>query len=36
MLEMLENDTPVSGSELKRLIDLGFFLLEKAAKEKIR
>lgn len=34
--EKLENDVPISQTELKRLSDLGFYLLEKAAKEKIK
>ena len=34
--EKLENDVPISQPELKRLSDLGFYLLEKAAKEKIK
>ena len=34
MLEMLENDRPVHKSTLKRLIELGFFILEQSAREK--
>jgi hypothetical protein len=32
--EKLEGHRPVSASEMKRTLDLGFFILEKAAKEK--
>jgi hypothetical protein len=31
--EKLEDHRPVSASELKRIVDLGFFILEKAAEE---
>jgi hypothetical protein len=31
--EKLEGHRPVSASELKRIMDLGFFILEKAAEE---
>ena len=36
MLEKLEAGDDVSGSELKRLIDAGYGLLQRAAKEKVR
>lgn len=35
-LEKLENGRPVSGSELKRLVDLGFRILENATMEKYK
>lgn len=34
MLEILENGRPVHKSNLKRLIELGFFILEQSAREK--
>jgi hypothetical protein len=34
MLDKLENGRPVHRSELKRLIELGFYILEQSAKEK--
>ena len=36
VLEKLENGRPVSGSELKRLVDLGFHILENATMEKYK
>ena len=36
VLEKLENGRPVSGSELKRLVDLGFRILENATMEKYK
>jgi hypothetical protein len=36
MLENVEKDEPVSLSAVKRLMDLGFYILQKAAEEKIR
>ena len=36
VLEKLENGRPVSGSELKRLVDLGFRILENASMEKYK
>ncbi len=36
MQEKLEAGMPVSGSDLKRLMDAGFHVLGKAAKEKIK
>jgi hypothetical protein len=36
VVEMLENGRPVSGQEMKRLIESGYLLLQKAAEEKIR
>lgn len=33
VMEKLEGHRPVSTSELKRIMDLGFFILEKAAEE---
>ncbi|MDL1942912.1 hypothetical protein FBQ99_11260 [Chloroflexi bacterium CFX2] len=35
-LEQLESGRPVSGQKMKRLIDEGYLLLEKAAAEKVR
>jgi hypothetical protein len=35
-LENIENDKPVSESHLKGLMKLGFYILQKAAEEKIR
>lgn len=35
MLEKSEKGHPIQKSELKRMMDLGFFILEKAAEEKI-
>lgn len=34
MLEKLENGSPVHKSNLKRLFELGFFILEQSAREK--
>ncbi|MBK7453841.1 MAG: hypothetical protein IPJ46_09030 [Anaerolineales bacterium] len=34
MLDKLENGRPVHSSNLKRLIELGFFILEQSAREK--
>ena len=36
MLENIEDGKPVSRADLKRLIELGFYILQKAAEEKIR
>jgi hypothetical protein len=36
MVEKLEEDRPVSGADVKRLIESAYLLLEKAAREKIR
>ena len=36
VLEKLENGRPVSGSELKRLVDLGFRILENDSMEKYK
>ena len=36
VLEKLENGRPVSGSDLKRLVDLGFRILENATMEKYK
>ena len=36
VLEKLETGRPVSGSELKRLVDLGFRILENATMEKYK
>ena len=36
VLEKLENVRPVSGSELKRLVDLGFRILENATMERYK
>ncbi len=36
VLEKLEGDESVSRSDLKRLMELGFYILQKAAEEKIR
>lgn len=36
MVEKLEKGRPVPGQELKRLIDYGYLLLEKAAEERVR
>jgi hypothetical protein len=35
-VEKLEAGRPVSGEDVKRLIERGYFLLQKAAREKIR
>jgi hypothetical protein len=35
-VEKLEAGRPVSGQDVKRLIERGYFLLQKAAREKIR
>lgn len=35
-LEKIQNGSPVSRSELKRLIEAGFYILNKAAEEKIK
>lgn len=35
-LEKLENGRPVSRSDLKRMVDLGFAILEKASIEKYK
>jgi len=34
LLEKLENGRPVHRSEVKRMIEMGFFILEQSAKEK--
>ncbi|MBI5944637.1 MAG: hypothetical protein HY864_09725 [Chloroflexi bacterium] len=34
LLEKLENDRPVHRSEVKRMLEMGFFILEQSAKEK--
>lgn len=36
MLESIENGESVSSLELTRLMDMGFYILQKAAEEKIR
>jgi hypothetical protein len=36
MVEKIEKGRPVSGADVKRLIESGYILLEKAAQEKIR
>lgn len=36
MLEKIEDEKPVLGSDLKRLMEMGFYILQKAAEEKIR
>ena len=36
MLESIENGKSVSSLELTRLMDMGFYILQKAAEEKIR
>jgi hypothetical protein len=36
MLDQLEKGVPVSGHEMKRLVESGYRLLEKAAAEKVR
>ena len=36
MVEKLEAGRPVSGADVRRLIESGYILLEKAAQEKIR
>ncbi|NOH00857.1 MAG: hypothetical protein HND47_02190 [Chloroflexi bacterium] len=35
-LDQLERGRPVSGQEMKRLIEEGYLLLQKAAEEKVR
>lgn len=34
--EKIENGKPVSSQDVKRLVERGYFLLQKAAREKIR
>lgn len=36
MVEKLESGRPISGADVRRLIESGYILLEKAAQEKIR
>jgi hypothetical protein len=36
ILENIENGGQVSGADLKRLMEMGFYILQKAAEEKIR
>ena len=36
MMDQLESGTQVSGPELKRLVDSGYVLLRRAAREKVR
>ncbi len=36
VMDQLENGTQVSGAELKRLVDNGYALLRRAAREKVR
>lgn len=36
VMEQLESGTQVSGAELKRLVDNGYALLRRAAREKVR
>jgi hypothetical protein len=36
MVEKLEAGRPVSGADVRRLIESGYILLEKAAQEKVR
>ena len=35
-VEKLENGRPVTGSDLRRLVDLGFSILENASREKYK
>jgi hypothetical protein len=36
MVEKIENGSPVSGQDVKRLVESAYLLLQKAAREKIR
>lgn len=36
MVEKMEEGRPVSGQDVKRVVEHGYFLLQKAAREKIR
>lgn len=36
MLEKIEDGKPISETDLKRLMELGFYILQKAAEEKMR
>ena len=36
MVEKMEEGRPVSGQDVKRVVERGYFLLQKAAREKIR
>ena len=36
VMDQLESGTQVSGTELKRLVDSGYVLLRRAAREKVR